>query len=96
MTLNSRGLLLVLIGCGLVFTPASGIKSLAAAPPAQPQAQDQAAPAAGQDQEVDPLKRKRSDKEIYNSRKALGQELKETYKTAQDALADLPPRAEKK
>jgi GWxTD domain-containing protein len=82
MTLNSRALLLVLIGCGLVFPPASGIKSLAAATPtAQPQAQDQAAPATGQDQEVDPLKRKRTDKELYNSRKALRQELKGTYRT---------------
>jgi GWxTD domain-containing protein len=82
MTLNGRGVLLVLIGCGLVFTPASGIKSLAAATsPAQPQGQDQAAPATGQDQEVDPLKRKRTDKEIYISRKALRQELKGTYKT---------------
>jgi GWxTD domain-containing protein len=81
MTLNSRGLLLVLIGCGLVFAPASGIKSLAAMPPAQPQAQDQAAPAAGQDQDVDPLKRKRSDKDIYKSRQELRKELKGTYKT---------------
>jgi GWxTD domain-containing protein len=82
MTLNGRGLLFALIGCGLVFAPASGIKSLAAAtPPAQPQGQQQGGATAGQDQEVDPLKRQRSDKEIYNSRKALRQELKGTYKT---------------
>jgi GWxTD domain-containing protein len=82
MTLNGRGVLFVLIGCGLVFTPAPGIKSLVAAtPPAQPQGQQQGAAATGQDQEVDPLKRQRSDKEIYNSRKALRQELKGTYKT---------------
>ena len=48
------------------------------AAPAQPQAQ-QSAPA--QDQEVDPLKRQRSDKERYASQKALRQELKGTYKT---------------
>ena len=40
------------------------------------------APAAsGQDQEADPLKRQRSDKERYNAQKALRQELKGTYKT---------------
>ncbi len=82
MTLNGRGFLFVLVGCGLAFTPAAGIKSLkAATPPAQPQGQQQSGAAAGQDQEVDPLKRQRSDKERYNSQKALRQELKGTYKT---------------
>jgi len=45
--------------------------------PAQPQVQ----PTAGQDQEIDPLKRQRSDKERYVAQKALRQELKGTYKT---------------
>ena len=82
MTLNGRGILFVLIGCGLVFAPAPGLKSLeAATPPAQPQAQQQTGGASGQDQEVDPLKRQRSDKERYNAQKALRQELKGTYKT---------------
>ncbi len=82
MTLNGRGILFVLIGCGLVFAPASGPKTLeAATPPAQPQAQQQSGAAPGQDQEVDPLKRQRSDKERYNAQKALRQELKGTYKT---------------
>ena len=86
MTLNGRSFLYFLIGFGLVLPPASGIKSLeAATPPAQPQGQPQTQPqsgtAAGQDQEVDPLKRQRSDKERYNSQKALRQELKGTYKT---------------
>ena len=82
MTLNGRGFLFVLIGCGLVMAPAPGLKSQEpATPPAQPQAQQQTGPASGQDQEVDPLKRQRSDKERYNSQKALRQELKGTYKT---------------
>jgi GWxTD domain-containing protein len=82
MTLNGRSLLFVLIGCGMVLTPMAGIKSLkAATPPAQPQGQQPSGAAAGQDQEVDPLKRQRTDKERYNSQKALRQELKGTYKT---------------
>ena len=82
MTLNGRRFLFVLIGCGLVLLPASGIKSLrAATPPAQPQDQAQSGADAGQDQEVDPLTRQRSDKERYKSQKALRQELKGTYKT---------------
>jgi GWxTD domain-containing protein len=82
MTLNGRSFLFVLIGCGLVLTPASGLKSQeAATPPAQPQGQQQTGAAAGQDQEIDPLKRQRSDKERYTTQKALRQELKGTYKT---------------
>jgi len=78
MTFNVRGFLFVLIGCGLVLSPAALLKSQeAAAPSAQPQAQ----PASNQDQEVDPLKRQRSDKERYTSQKALRQELKGTYRT---------------
>ena len=78
MISNVRGFLFVFIGCGLVLSPAALLKSQeAAAPPAQSQAQ----PASNQDQEVDPLKRQRSDKERYTSQKALRQELKGTYKT---------------
>ena len=82
MTLNGRRFLFVLIGCGLILTPASALKSQeAATPPAQPQGQQQTGAAAGQDQEIDPLKRQRSDKERYTTQKALRQELKGTYKT---------------
>jgi GWxTD domain-containing protein len=78
MTFNVRSFLFVFIGCGLVLTPAALLRSQeAAAPSAQPQAQ----PASNQDQEVDPLKRQRSDKERYTAQKALRQELKGTYKT---------------
>jgi len=78
MTLNVRGFLIVLCGCGLVMSPAALLKSQSSGAPAGSQAQ-QTAP--GQDQEVDPLKRQRSDKERYASQKALRQELKGTYKT---------------
>lgn len=82
MKVNGRGFLFVLIGCGLIFAPTSGVKSLkAATPPAQPQGQQQSAAPAGQDQEVDPLKRERSDKDRFKAQKALRQELKGTYKT---------------
>ena len=82
MTLNGRSLKFFIIGFALVLTQVSGLKSLkAATPPAPPQGQQQTGTAAGQDQEVDPLKRQRSDKERYNSQKALRQELKGTYKT---------------
>jgi len=77
MMLNGRRLLFVLLGCGLVLTPASALMSQQATKPAQPQVQ----PTAGQDQEIDPLKRQRSDKERYVAQKALRQELKGTYKT---------------
>ncbi len=79
MTFNGRSFLFVFIGCGLVLSPAALLKSQeAAAPPAQPQAQQ---PASTQDQDVDPLKRQRTDKERYTAQKALRQELKGTYKT---------------
>jgi GWxTD domain-containing protein len=82
MKFNGRSFLFVLIGCGLVFIPASGIKSLkAATPPAQPQGQQQSGADAGQVPEVDPLKRQRSDKDRFKAQKALRQELKGTYKT---------------
>ena len=60
------------------MSPAALLKSQSSGAPAGSQAQ-QTAP--GQDQEVDPLKRQRSDKERYASQKALRQELKGTYKT---------------
>jgi GWxTD domain-containing protein len=92
MMFNGRSFLFVLVGCALVLTPAAGIKSLeAATPPAQPQGQGQSSATAGQDtagpdtegqdQNVDPLKRQRSDKDRYKAQKALRQELNEHYKT---------------
>ncbi len=80
MTLNGRTFLFVALGCGLVFTPAAGLRAQQAGnPPAQAQ------PATGQNQgagqEVDPLKRERSDKEKFAAQKAVRQELKGAYKT---------------
>jgi GWxTD domain-containing protein len=75
MTLNGRSFLFVALGCGLVFTPTAGLRAQQApTPPASAQ------PTAGQDQEVDPLKRERSDKEKIASQKAVRQELKGAYK----------------
>ena len=76
MMLNRYHLLIVALGCGLVFIPASGlIAQQTDKPPAQ------APPANGQNQEVDPLKRERSDKEKFAAQKAVRQELKGAYKT---------------
>jgi GWxTD domain-containing protein len=78
MTRNGLTFLSIAVGCGLVFTPALRLQ---AQQNATPPAQDTAQPAAaGQDQEVDPLKRQRSDKEQFAAQKAVRQELKGTYK----------------
>ena len=78
MTLNGRSFLFVALGCGLVFTSAAGLVAQQAAnpSPAAPQAQP-----ATQGQEVDPLKRERSDKEKFAAQRAVKQELKGAYKT---------------
>ena len=80
MMLNGRSFFFVALGCGLVFIPAAGLRAQQAGnPPAQAQ------PATGQNQgagqEVDPLKRERSDKEKFAAQKAVRQELKGAYKT---------------
>src|SRR6202453_2060026 len=77
MTLNRRTLVFAALGCGLVFTP---VHELRAQEPATPSAQ-QAQPAAGQNQEPDPLKRPRSDKEQREAQRNLRQELKGGYRT---------------
>ena len=77
MTLNRRTLVFAALGCGLVFTPVHGLR---AQEPATPAAQ-QAPSATSQDQEPDPLKRKRSDKEQFDAQRALKHELKGAYKT---------------
>ncbi|MFY9856355.1 MAG: GWxTD domain-containing protein [Terracidiphilus sp.] len=76
MTLKSYRLLFIALGCALVSTPSS---RLSAQQTDNPQAQAQ--PANGQNQEVDPLKRERSDKEKFAAQKAVRQELKGAYKT---------------
>ncbi len=76
MTLKSYRLLFIALGCGLVLTPSGRLSAQQTDnPPAQAQ------PANGQNQEVDPLKRERSDKEKFAAQKAVRQELKGAYKT---------------
>jgi GWxTD domain-containing protein len=84
MTLNSRVFLSVAVGCGLVFIPSHGLRAQEPAAPAtsgQPQAQPDSGQTAGQDQEPDPRKRQRSDKQRLADKRAVGQELKGAYRT---------------
>src|SRR5271166_4302145 len=76
MTLKRYRLLFIALGCGLFFTPSSRLSAQQADNPAA-----QAQPANGQNQEFDPRKRERSDKEKFAAQKAVRQELKGAYKT---------------
>jgi GWxTD domain-containing protein len=79
MMLKGRRFLFAALSCSLVCYPAKALFGQPAANP--PAGAQQAQPAASQDQEVDPLKRERSDKEKFAAQKALKQELKGAYKT---------------
>jgi GWxTD domain-containing protein len=70
MMFNGRTFLFFALGCGLAFVPASGLRAQASGQFTQ-----------AQDQEVDPLKRPRSDKEKIQSQKAVRQELKGAYRS---------------
>lgn len=72
MKSNGCIFLQVVLGCSLGFAPFA----LHAQSSDQPKQSD-----AAQDQEVDPLKRPRSDKEIIEARKAVRQELKGAYRS---------------
>src|SRR5208337_4179420 len=76
MTLNGRTFLAVALGCSLAHISASGLLAQQVATPTA-----QAQPAATKGQEVDPLKRERSDKEKFAAQNALKHELKGAYKT---------------
>jgi GWxTD domain-containing protein len=76
MMLKRSHLFFVALGCGLIFIPTARV---AAQQPDNPSAQAQ--PSNGQNQEVDPLKRERSDKEKFAAQKAVRQELKGAYKS---------------
>jgi GWxTD domain-containing protein len=80
MILNGRTFLLAALVGGLVLVPAIGLRAQESATPS--------AQAPGQDQEPDPLKRERSDKERFAAQKAVRQELKGAYKSwlEQDVL----------
>jgi GWxTD domain-containing protein len=73
MTFNTRIFLAVAMVCGLAMVPGRGVNAQQASTPATSTQQ--------QGQEVDPLKRERSDKEKFDSQKAVRQELKGAYKT---------------
>jgi GWxTD domain-containing protein len=77
MTLNRNRIFFVALGCGLVFSPATVFHAQQAS--SAPQAQTGLP--AQQDQEVDPLKRERSDKEKFAAQKAVKVELKGAYKS---------------
>jgi GWxTD domain-containing protein len=70
MMFNGRTFLFFVFGCGLVFVPASGLRAQASGQSTQ-----------AQDQEIDPLKRPRSDKEKIQAQRAVRQELKGAYKS---------------
>ena len=76
MMLMERAFLFAALGCGLCFTSTAGLLAQKAADTSV-----QAQPSEGQGQEVDPLKRERSDKEKFAAQKAVRQELKGAYKT---------------
>jgi GWxTD domain-containing protein len=71
MMFNVRTILPVALGCGLVFVPAMGLHAQ----------QSPGSSAQAPDQEMDPLKRPRSDEDTRKARTALRQELKGAYKT---------------
>src|ERR1700722_5476539 len=71
---NRRTFLYFALSCGLAFTPVAGLRAQSGDQPTQAQP-------AGQDQEVDPLKRPRSDKEQVQAQRAVRQELKGAYKS---------------
>jgi GWxTD domain-containing protein len=76
MTLNRSALLFAAVSCGLVFTPSTGLRAQQTnSTPAQAQ------PDSGQNQELDPLKRERSDKEKITAQKDVRRELKGAYKS---------------
>ena len=71
MMFNVRTILPVALGCGLVFIPVIGLHAQ----------QSPGSSAQAPDQEMDPLKRPRSDEDTRKARTALRQELKGAYKT---------------
>src|SRR5580698_7973331 len=82
MTLTGRIPLSFAVGCGLILIPAMRLQAQQPANPQAPgAAQDSSQPAAAPDQQdVDPLKRPRSDKERIAAQKAVRQELKGAYR----------------
>jgi GWxTD domain-containing protein len=79
MTLNRFFILFVAVGCGLVFTPTARLNAQQVGNlSSQPKAQDQSS---AQDQDVDPLKRQRTDQQKLDAQKAYRHEIGTAYKT---------------
>ncbi len=71
---SGRSVLFAALSCGVAFVPVVGLRAQ--------QAADQSSQSSSeQDQEVDPLKRPRSDTDRFKAQKAVRQELKGAYKT---------------
>ncbi|MDR3740565.1 MAG: GWxTD domain-containing protein [Terracidiphilus sp.] len=68
MMFSGRTVLYVALGCGLSLVSVSGLRA-------------QSPSASTQDQDVDPLKRQRSDEDVRKAQKAVRQELKGAFKT---------------
>jgi GWxTD domain-containing protein len=84
MMLNGRSFLYVALVCGLTLVPSTGLLAQQSAGNSDQSGQPgQAAQAktGADDQDADPLKRPRSDKETFEAQKAVRQELKGAYKT---------------
>jgi len=76
MTFNRCSFLAVALVCGLI--PVSSLRLISQQSAGS---SAQAQPASSQEQDMDPLKRERSDKEKFQAQKAVRQELKGAYKT---------------
>jgi GWxTD domain-containing protein len=82
MTQNSRSAVFAALSFALILIPATRLKSQEpSSQSVNPSANPSAAPAPSQDPDYDPRKRERSDKERFAAKKALGEEIKGSYKT---------------
>jgi GWxTD domain-containing protein len=75
MTSSGRIFFSIAVGCSLALAPRSLLRAQ------QSESQSAQSQSGNQDQEIDPLKRPRSDKEQIQAQKAVRQELKGAYKT---------------
>jgi GWxTD domain-containing protein len=81
MMFTSRRILSIVVGCGLLFIPASSLLARQKKDASASDGQSQAQAPDSQDQDTNPLDRPLSDKERYKQQKELRQELKGPYKT---------------
>ena len=81
MNLSGRSLLFVAVGCGLIILPASRIQAQQTSDPSLKARSASGQSSPDQEDDQDPLKRKRSDQEQFKAQKELKQELKGAYKT---------------